>query len=266
MLYLSPASRLWNQLTQNCCNGSQFDHDCNFGWDITDVKCNEAVDEANDILLHRGLNVYNLYDPCSYEQEPDPPAFASRKAESTRLHTVKKLIMKSLNRANATILRDIGAQTNLRNIDNPNCVDEDRIQLYFNRHDVKEALHVQDSPRRWEPCSTKLNYTEQYMSMRDVVRELVDSGRLKTLVYNGDVDMACTFLGGEWFVESLGYKHTSEYQTWKVGPVIGGFFQTFEKNVTFVTVKGAGHMVPLDKAPESLHMISNFLTDTPFGA
>ncbi|CAN7981194.1 unnamed protein product [Ixodes pacificus] len=60
--------------------------------------------------------------------------------------------------------------------------------------------------------------------------------------------MAYNFLEGEWFVQSLGYRSKSEYKTYKPQLVIGGFFQTFEKNVTFVTVKGARHLVPLDKA------------------
>ncbi|KAG0417473.1 hypothetical protein HPB47_005580 [Ixodes persulcatus] len=253
--------RLWNVLTQHCCHGSQLAQDCDFGWNITDVKCNEAVDEANNIVLHGGLNVYNLYDPCSYEDEPGPVAFAPPKKRSMSQHKAQKLIMKSLNRVSSPNRVN---SPDLMNIDNPNCVSEERLQLYFNRNDVKEALHVQETPAKWEPCSTKLNYTEQYLTVRDVVRELVDSGRLRTLFYNGDVDMACNFLGGEWFVQSLGYRSTSEYKTWKAGLVIGGFFETFEKNVTFVTVKGAGHMVPLDKAPESLRMITNFLTNTPF--
>lgn len=45
---------------------------------------------------------------------------------------------------------------------------------------------------------------------------------------------------------------------------IAGFVQNFENNVTFVTLKGAGHMSPLDKPEEALRMITNFLSDTPF--
>lgn len=51
-----------------------------------------------------------------------------------------------------------------------------------------------------------MNYTTQYRSMKVVVKELADSGALKTLIYNGDIDMACNFLGDEWFVNTLGYK------------------------------------------------------------
>lgn len=47
------------------------------------------------------------------------------------------------------------------------------------------------------------NYTTLYTSMKDAYLKLLSVG-LRALVYNGDTDMACNFLGGQWFVKDLG--------------------------------------------------------------
>lgn len=44
-----------------------------------------------------------------------------------------------------------------------------------------------------------------YATMKDVYLKLLTLG-LRALVYNGDTDMACNFLGDQWFVEDLGLK------------------------------------------------------------
>ena len=44
-----------------------------------------------------------------------------------------------------------------------------------------------------------------YPIVKEVYQKLLSLG-VRALVYNGDTDMACNFLGDQWFVEDLGQK------------------------------------------------------------
>nr|XP_054920687.1 lysosomal protective protein-like [Dermacentor andersoni] len=241
---------LWNEVTSNCCNGTVSKETCDFGSNTDDPACADPVNVGYGIVLGSGLNVYNLYEPCDTTKQPRE--LLSRRYPEMSQYAQQQLLIK-MRRVRSTDL-----------FETPNCQNMENLQLYFNRRDVIKALHVEQSPHMWLPCSKTLNYTQQYLTMREVVQQLADSGRLRGLVYHGDVDMACPFLGGDWFVRSLGYESTSEYKMWHAGSIIAGFVQTFAKDITFVTVKGAGHMAPMDKPEESLQMISNFLSRSPF--
>ena len=56
----------------------------------------------------------------------------------------------------------------------------------------------------------------------------------------------------------------SDYEPWKVKDASGieqtaGFAQLYDRELMFVTVKGAGHMVPQWKPVESLYMFEKFV-------
>lgn len=61
-------------------------------------------------------------------------------------------------------------------------------------------------------CSDEVGeqYTTLYPTMKDVYLKLLSLG-LRGLVYNGDTDMACNFLGDQWFVEDLGLKVGTQF-------------------------------------------------------
>nr|XP_054920688.1 serine carboxypeptidase ctsa-1.1-like [Dermacentor andersoni] len=157
---------------------------------------NLKVNVGYGIVLGSGLNVYNLYEPCDTTKQPRE--LLSRRYPEMSQYAKQQLLIK---------MRSVRS-TDL--FETPNCQNMDNLQLYFNRRDVIKALHVEQSPHMWLPCSKTLNYTQQYLTMREVVQQLAESGRLRGLVYHGDVDMACPFLGGDWFVRSLGYEATSQ--------------------------------------------------------
>uniref|UniRef100_A0A1I8AU45 Carboxypeptidase n=1 Tax=Steinernema glaseri TaxID=37863 RepID=A0A1I8AU45_9BILA len=162
---------------------------------------------------------------------------------------------------------------------------------YLNRPDVREALHV-DRPElqnvEWEKCSQTLNYNHmnKYMDMSSTFEEIFQSGiPLDILIYNGDVDMVCQFLGDEWFIDRLmgthdakgteripwTYSLKSENTSSPYLPRLAGYQKRFnltQFGVTLdqLTVKGSGHMVPLDRPGPALQMITNFITSRDYSA
>uniref|UniRef100_A0A914PKH8 Serine carboxypeptidase n=1 Tax=Panagrolaimus davidi TaxID=227884 RepID=A0A914PKH8_9BILA len=95
---------------------------------------------------------------------------------------------------------------------------------------------------------------------------------VRILVYNGDVDTVCNFLGDAKFIDGVAKNHGFTVdiprKRWWFRENVAGFFQRYSGGNNFqidvLTVKGAGHMVPMDRPGPSMQMISNFiLADKP---
>ncbi|XP_028295942.1 lysosomal protective protein [Gouania willdenowi] len=234
---------LWRDLNINCCdNGS-----CNF-YNSSSTTCQMLVYQAFIIVHDMGLNEYSLYMNCEGDQR------FHRSYERTMTHLFKN-IRKSLktHKVSARLSRSVGGV--------PPCIDSRAQTKWLNRGDVRKALHIPDTLPPWDMCSDEVGeqYTVLYSTMKDVYLKLLSLG-LRALVYNGDTDMACNFLGDQWFVEGLGIKPTSKYQHWIYQRQIAGFYQQFG-NITFLTVKGAGHMVPQWAPGQAFHMFQSFITN-----
>uniref|UniRef100_A0AAX7USV7 Carboxypeptidase n=1 Tax=Astatotilapia calliptera TaxID=8154 RepID=A0AAX7USV7_ASTCA len=172
---------------------------------------------------------------------------------SSETCTVLCLLKFSAQRSSSTTLGEV-----------PPCINSTAQMNWLNRGDVRKALHIPAILPPWDICSDKVGaqYKVLYATMKDVYLKLLSLG-LRALVYNGDTDMACNFLGDQWFVEDLGLKATTKYQTWIHEDQIAGFYQMFG-NITFLTVKGAGHMVPQWAPGPALHMFQSFITNSPY--
>lgn len=239
----------WTRLIKYCCNGSASPEGCNFVDPKTETRtlCKAEVEQVNEKMASLPLNPYNIYDECVADTILLDTA--ARAMSRTSLYH-KHLYASARNRSYSTPLA-------------ADCIDLNDVAAYMNRHDVKAALHVESSPLEWKSSSYVLEYHRQHYNMAPVVKTLVDSGCLRSLIYNGDVDMVCNFLGDQWFVKNLGYKNTTEYKEWFHEKRLAGFYQSFTGNLTYATVRGSGHMVPHDKPAQALHMISQFMANKP---
>ncbi|KAK7913057.1 hypothetical protein WMY93_013268 [Mugilogobius chulae] len=262
---------LWHDLTTNCCDkeGTCNFHNSSsemcatmvcilkmcvinlhFRISITVLFVYHQVNVAFNIIYKSGLNTYALYLDCQGQNKGYKRAMS---------HLFKNF------RNNFDRHKFVGLIKPYKTLGEvPPCIDSRAQTLWLNRGDVRKALHIPDTLPPWDLCSDFVggNYTVLYMSMKDTYLKLLSLG-LRALVYNGDTDMACNFLGDQWFVEDLGIKATTNYRTWLHKDQVAGFYQTFA-NITFLTVKGAGHMVPQWAPDPALHMFQSFITNSDY--
>lgn len=242
---------LWTRLVTHCCKGRHASKEnCNFYkayWPL----CTEAVNKAVDIIYNEGLNMYNLYENCLTKTGGN---FSRYEADlSSILHGHRfyhKMMLKAKNRINNITL-------------DPPCTNGTNLLLYLNNPEVRKAIHIPNDVQKFELCSEEVstNYKREYGTMRPQYNFLTT--RVRGLIYNGDVDMACNFLGDEWFVESLGLKVLEDRKMWHQGGQVAGFVKRYQ-NLDLLTIRGAGHMVPEDRSAQAMKMITSFLFKKPY--
>jgi len=102
--------------------------------------------------------------------------------------------------------------------------------------------------------------------MSDTFAYILKNSQIRILIYNGDVDLVCNFLGDQWFIERQVAPQNKlqvlkQRASWTHRSQIAGFVKHFER-LDLVTVKGSGHFVPEDRAGPALQMIANFVGNT----
>merc|ERR1711962_759057 len=240
--------KLWDNMVQHCCGGGVASKDtCNF-YDPSDLQCIAYVLEGQMAVYGGGLNPYSLYGDCLHAPEN------KNSNAPSKMETEMKYLYKKLNRG-----RFQGKSYVKEAVP---CFDDHVLENWMSRADVREALNIPDNANivdQWTVCSN-IPYYEIYDNMTAQFQYL--NTQVKGLVYNGDWDMVCNFLGNEWFLENLELTEAEAYREWYYGDQVAGFVKRWE-NLDFVTVKGAGHMVPEDRPGQSLKMIYNFINDEP---
>lgn len=242
--------RLWKKLTTNCCNGAINRTSCNFV-DSTIATCQEAVKEAGNIIGTPGLNMFNIYAKCEPSKNESNCLFESDQSSDMCRRSKNCFV-----RHPGVAYKDIRWR--------PSCLDTSGVAAYMNRQDVKTALHVEESPNQWVPCSDVVKYKVMYTDLREIIKKISSSDKVRALFYYGDVDMVSNFLGAKWFIDNLRHQTLVTYEQWLFKQQIGGYVEYYAGNIVYLTIKGAGHRVSRDKPPVSLQIITRFVTNLPF--
>ncbi|KAF7848140.1 hypothetical protein BT93_L2258 [Corymbia citriodora subsp. variegata] len=138
----------------------------------------------------------------------------------------------------------------------------DYAEVYFNRPDVQEALHanVTKIPYPWTPCSTTLtSWSDAPASMLPIIKKLIQGG-LRVWVYSGDTDGRLPVTGTRYTLRKLGLDIVHDWTPWYNYQQVGGWTVEYDE-LTFVTVRGAGHEVPTFAPKRALQLVKHFLAD-----
>lgn len=134
--------------------------------------------------------------------------------------------------------------------------DSDWSAAYLNRKEVQEAIHA--LPTKWSDCAN-IDYSQDDVdaSVVPLWQRLVKQN-LRSVIYSGDDDSICASMGTQQWLWNSNLTVVSKWAPWTVDGQTAGFITKFE-GLSFVTVHGAGHMVPSTRPAQSLELLSRFL-------
>ncbi|XP_010549997.1 PREDICTED: serine carboxypeptidase-like 25 [Tarenaya hassleriana] len=189
------------------------------------------------------IDQYNIYaPPCNKSDDGSPSGHGRR---SMRLPHLPHSVMKKLAGYDPCTER--------------------YAEIYYNRPDVQRALHanITKIPYKWTACREGLNrnWNDTDTSVLPVYRELITAG-LRIWVFSGDVDSVVPVTATRYSLARLKLNTKIPWYPWYVKDQVGGWTEVYE-GLTFATVRGAGHEVPLFKPRPALQLFKFFLRGVP---
>jgi carboxypeptidase C (cathepsin A) len=112
-----------------------------------------------------------------------------------------------------------------------------------------------------------MQYDKTATDLRPLYSQLIDQYQM--LIYSGDTDGCVPYVGTETWTRGLNYTVTDDWHQWMGKPDDvhslhkAGYAVTYDK-FQFITVNGAGHMVPQFQPGFAKTMFEKFLADEKF--
>lgn len=134
-------------------------------------------------------------------------------------------------------------------------------KVYFNHPEVQKALHanVTGIPYPWKTCSDIVGeyWADSPLSMLPIYKELIAAG-LRIWVYSGDTDAVVPVTATRYSIDALKLPTIINWYPWYDNGKVGGWSQVY-RGLSFVTVTGAGHEVPLHRPRQAFILFRSFL-------
>ncbi|TKY67751.1 Serine carboxypeptidase 35 [Spatholobus suberectus] len=138
---------------------------------------------------------------------------------------------------------------------------EDYVGKYFNNKDVQEALHanITNLSYPYSLCSDVINkWNDSPNTVLPIIEKLLHAG-LRIWIYSGDTDGRVPVTSTRYSIKKMGLKVKKEWRAWFHKHQVAGWMEVYEGGLTFATIRGAGHQVPILRPEQALSLFVHFL-------
>ncbi|KAJ9176110.1 hypothetical protein P3X46_011457 [Hevea brasiliensis] len=247
---------------QSTCKGNYYKPTAN---------CDTSLGKLDRSLS--GLNIYDILEPCYHDPESQqkaqgnstlPVSFQQLGATDRPLKVRKRMFGRAWPLWALEREGHLPLWPKLAEQGSVPCFSDEVATAWLNDESVRKAIHAQPKSiaGTWELCTDRIDY-ESYVGSMIPYHKNLTTQEYRALIYSGDHDMCVPFTGTQAWTRSLGYKIIDEWRPWISNDQVAGYLQGYDNNLTFLTIKGAGHTVPEYKPRESLDFYSRWLDGKP---
>uniref|UniRef100_A0A0D9XRW5 Carboxypeptidase n=1 Tax=Leersia perrieri TaxID=77586 RepID=A0A0D9XRW5_9ORYZ len=136
------------------------------------------------------------------------------------------------------------------------------LKIWVNDETVRENLGVRKGTvGDWKRCNyVGLHYVRDIHSTVEYHSTLMRKG-YRALIYSGDHDAGFTFIGTQAWIRFLNLSVAEKWRPWYLAGQVAGFTTSYaSNNLTYATVKGAGHTAPEYKPKECFAMFTRWIS------
>ncbi|CAH9093983.1 unnamed protein product [Cuscuta europaea] len=237
-------------------------------YETNSSTCDDRLNKVDADIAN--LNIYDILEPCYHSKGPSRIMISNSKnlplsfrklGETKRPLAVRTRMFGRAWPLRAPVRKGIVTMwPELLRSGSVPCFDDRVATAWLSNAEVRKAIHAEkeDITGPFEICTDRLTFSHDAGSMIKYHKNLTSRG-YRALIYSGDHDMCVPYTGTQAWTKSIGYKVTDEWRAWMVDEQVAGYVQAYDHNLTFLTIKGAGHTVPEYKPQEALTFYTRWL-------
>ncbi|KAH9774352.1 serine carboxypeptidase-like 40 [Citrus sinensis] len=126
------------------------------------------------------------------------------------------------------------------------------VYAYLNRPDVQQALHA-NVTKKWQDSPS---------TIIPLLGEFMENG-LRLWIFSGDTDGRIPVTSTKNSINTMKLPIKTPWHAWYLYGEVGGYTQVYKGDITFATVRGAGHQVPSYQPKRALSLVKHFLDGSP---